>query len=53
MKSYTLWENKIALFLSRVLSRQLQVKRIRRVLRVFMLWFKVRIIIKEDETRVC
>lgn len=53
MKSFTLWENKVALFLLRVLSRQLQVKRIRRVLRVFMLWFKVRIIIKEDETRVC
>lgn len=53
MKSFTLWENKVAFFLLRVLNRQLQVKRIRRILRVFMLWFKVRIIIKEDETRVC
>lgn len=53
MKSFTLWGNKVALFLLRVLNRQLQVKRIRRILRVFMLWFKVRIIIKEDETRVC
>lgn len=53
MKSFTLWKNKVALFLLRVLNRQLQVKRIRRILRVFMLWFKVRIIIKEDETRVC
>lgn len=53
MKSFTLWKNKVALFLLRVLNRQLQVKRIRRILRVFMLWFKVRIIIKEDETCVC